>query len=124
MPDLNDLTRCQSKRKQTPGIFAKGLSCPILHSLHGLVTIFVLFTAIVTSAANMGFANTGSTWKNDVLHTEVVNRHFNITVNKLHHVVLMTGGDSNDCYTFKEMLQQPDKADFIQAMVKEVQDHE
>ena len=30
----------------------------------------------------------------------------------------------NETYTFKEMLQQPDKNDFILAMMKEIQDHE
>ena len=58
-----------------------------------------------------------------VLHTEAINRHFDGTVNKVHHYVLATSCD-NDTYTLKEMLQQDDCAEFITAMVKEITDHE
>ena len=37
---------------------------------------------------------------------------------------MMTEVDTNDVYTMKEVMKQPDIADFIQAMVKEVADHE
>ena len=59
-----------------------------------------------------------------VFHSERVNVHFDNTLNKVHHAVLMSGGDSNDIYTFKQMLQEPDRAELIQAMIQEVKDHE
>ena len=39
-------------------------------------------------------------------------------------MAFMEEKENNDTYTYKEMLKQPDSTDFIQAMIKEVQDHE
>ena len=49
---------------------------------------------------------------------------FDSTINSVHEMVFSAMQEQNECYTFKEMLQQEDKADFIDAMVKEVWDHE
>ena len=38
-------------------------------------------------------------------------------------MALATEKEDNECYTFK-MLKQPDAADFIKAMMKEIADHE
>lgn len=51
-----------------------------------------------------------------------MNRHFDGTVNALHHAVLMTEVDTNDVYTMREM-KQPDFPAFIDAMINEVGDH-
>ena len=40
------------------------------------------------------------------------------------NVHLIEYNSDNETYTFKEMLQQEDKNEFIKAMLKEVQDHE
>lgn len=45
-------------------------------------------------------------------------------LNTIHHAVLSTMAGDNDTYTLKQMLQQNDKNDFIEAMKKEVLDHE
>ena len=45
-------------------------------------------------------------------------------MNSLHHFALLAGKENNESYTFKEMLRQPDAADFVQAMIKETDDHE
>ena len=39
-------------------------------------------------------------------------------------MVLLAGKEDNESYTFKEMIKQPDAADFIQAMMKEADAHE
>ena len=39
-------------------------------------------------------------------------------------MALVAEKQDNEAYTFKEMLKQPDAADFIQAMMKEANDHE
>ncbi len=36
----------------------------------------------------------------------------------------MAGKENNECYTFKEMLLQPDKREFLEAMLKETNEHE
>ena len=38
-------------------------------------------------------------------------------------MALATEQDNNKIYTFKQMLQQEDKADFVEATMKEVSDH-
>jgi hypothetical protein len=41
----------------------------------------------------------------------------------MHHFCYAAITNENDSYTFKNMLQQPDKAQFIKAMTKEVEAH-
>ena len=126
MPDLNDLTCRRSRRQKKPSVASKESNDPITRRLHGLMTFLVLFTAVAGKFAGSiasGPQYCMTTWEKAVKHSERINLHFDNTLNAVHHAVLMTGGDSNDVYTFKEMLAQPDKADFIEAMMKEVSDH-
>ena len=53
------------------------------------------------------------------LHDMAVN--VDDTLNELSPFALLS--DSNDSYTMREMLRQPDKAEFIAAMGLEVNDH-
>lgn len=39
-------------------------------------------------------------------------------------MVLASGKENNECYTFKEMLSQPDRKEFLEAMLKETAEHE
>ena len=39
-------------------------------------------------------------------------------------MALLAGKENNESYTYKDMLKQPDRADFIRAMLKETDDHE
>ena len=57
------------------------------------------------------------------LHIEKVNTHFDGSINALHRAFLTAEAGDNDVYTLKKMLQQDDKNDFFQAMVKEINDH-
>ena len=52
------------------------------------------------------------------------NKCFDGTLNSLHHMALLAGKENNETYTFKEMLKQPDSKSFVEAMLKEVNDHE
>ena len=52
------------------------------------------------------------------------NQIFDNTLNALHPMALVTEKENIEYYTFKQMLQQEDKADFIKAMIKEISDHE
>ena len=53
------------------------------------------------------------------------NQLFDDTLNSLHPTALATEKEDNESYTFKQMLKQPDAADFFKAtMKKETADHE
>ena len=52
------------------------------------------------------------------------NQSFDSTLNALHPMALLAEKESNESYTFCQMLKQPDAADFIHAMIKEADDHE
>ena len=54
----------------------------------------------------------------------VINANFDQSLNQIHHMVLAAGKSFNEVYTFREMLKQEDKKDFVEAMVKEIEDHE
>jgi chloramphenicol O-acetyltransferase len=58
-----------------------------------------------------------------IQHFHQLNMQFDGTLNHLHHMVLATEA-SNETFTFKEAMQETDYRDFIQAMIKEVDDHE
>ena len=55
--------------------------------------------------------------------TELINRQFDDSINAFHHTCLAVEAGDNDTYTLKQMLTQDDKNSFIEAMVKEVEDH-
>ena len=59
-----------------------------------------------------------------VYHTQMVNQHFDGTWNHINPFAYSTEQSGNDVYTFKEMLKQPDKNEFIKAMMAEIKDHE
>lgn len=113
MPDLDAMTLRRSKRTPKP---------------KKIFTLFILFTAIAGCFASCGRgfsqAPLRSSLERAVEQCHRVNAHFDQTLNVVHHAVLMAGSESNDVYTFKEMLKQEDAASFIEAMVKEVGDHE
>lgn len=52
------------------------------------------------------------------------NQLFDNTLNSLHPMVLVAEKQDNEAYTSKEMLRQPDAAEFIKAMMREANDHE
>ena len=59
-----------------------------------------------------------------VYQCEIVNSNFDKSLNQIHHMVLATGQTSNEVYTFKDMLKEDDRVDFIDAMEKEISAHE
>jgi hypothetical protein len=63
------------------------------------------------------FAQTVDRW-------EMANTLYDETLNDMHHFCYAAITNENDSYTFKNMLQQPDKAEFVKAMTKEVEAHE
>ena len=58
----------------------------------------------------------------EVFHRK--NTHFDGTLNAFSTWALAALNDSNDVYTYHDILKEQDNAKFIEAMIKEVQDHE
>ena len=54
----------------------------------------------------------------------MINTNFDETLNFSDPTVCASSTTDNEAYSFKEMLQQPDKSEFIKAMLDEIQDHE
>ena len=52
-----------------------------------------------------------------------LNTHFDGTLNDVSAFSLATINDTNDAYTFSEMLRQDDVPEFVHAMIKEINDH-
>ena len=69
-----------------------------------------------TIAQNFAFAS--------VQRFHSANKCFDNTLNALHPMVLMAGKENNETFTFQQMLKEKDCPDFVQAMKKEVDDHE
>ena len=59
-----------------------------------------------------------------VYHTKEIQKHFDGTLNYMNPLTYVTEKSDNETYTFREMLCQEDKNQFIMAMNKEIKDHE
>ena len=112
MPDLNNLTCRRSTRvRRKTQFFSLFVACAA-----------VFTSSLVTTATY--FTNPLDSLNKAVLHSQRVNTHFDGTLNSLHHAALTAAAGDNDTYTLKDVFKQDDKSEFIQAMMKEVNDHE
>ena len=70
------------------------------------------------------------TEKNATFNQHVMNRFHEVnelydgTFNKVHHLLFATNISSNDSFTFRNTTKQDDKLAFVDAMEKEIIDHE
>ena len=55
---------------------------------------------------------------------EELNEHYDGTTNQIHFLSFTTDISSNEVFTYKEAMNQEDKHLFVDAMQKEVADHE
>ena len=53
-----------------------------------------------------------------------VNEMYSGTLNEVHHLLYATGISSNDSFKFRNAMKQDDKLAFVDAMGKEISDHE
>ena len=53
-----------------------------------------------------------------------VNELYEGTLNEVHHLLYATEISFNDSFTFRNATKQDDKLDFVDAMEKEISDHE
>ena len=54
----------------------------------------------------------------------VVNVLYDGTLNEVHHLLYATDISSNESFTFRNAMKQDNKLDFVDAMEKEISDHE
>ena len=52
------------------------------------------------------------------------NELFDGTINQIHNFALATDLSNNEVFTFTQAMRQDDRAQFVDAMMKEVRDHE
>ena len=72
--------------------------------------------ATIKSGASSAF----TTAQSAVYQFEEVNTNFDNTCNDMLHHVYSVSKEANESYTFKEMLQQEDKHEFMRAMLKDI----
>ena len=69
--------------------------------------------------------NPNSTFTEQVMNRfHEVNKLYDGTLNEVHHLFYATGISSNKSFKFRNEIQQDDKLSFIDAMEKEITDHE
>jgi hypothetical protein len=124
MPDLNDLTCRRSRRiRKTTEKVASSSSATVRRMFGLFVACTAMASGLLETCQSSNLPSSASIVQKVALHTERLNTHFDGTINTLHHAVLTTAFGDNDMYTMKDMFKQNDSAKFIQAMVKEVDDH-
>ena len=104
-----------------PSAKAKESLDKTINKLFGLACLFPMVYCGMLSGELINRGGTSAVTK-AVYHLERIKSQFDGTINSLHHAFLSTV--DNGTYTLKDMLQQPDKAEFIKAMQSEVSDHE
>ena len=62
--------------------------------------------------------------KAKVNHLQNITKLYDGTINKCHHYLLNSDALTNDVYTLSQVLKQGDLKEFVNAMVKEIKDHE
>ena len=122
LPNLDDMSLRRSKRSQKPSEKGAAIRTSAQKKFFNLFSTFCLFTvAALTTSANLVPSTMA---QKVVLHAEKFTSNFDGTLNSFHHAALMAAPGDNDTYTFKNMLQEDDKNEFISAMMKEIKDHE
>ena len=112
VPDLDSITSRRSGRIRTKSTRLRDyVSFFTLYSLAALTSVGTLFNSPQTVPSRM------------MAHMSLVNQHFDGAFNYFHPFALVSTTD-NDTFTLKDMLKQDDRADFIKAMVLELDDHE
>eukprot|EP00978_Attheya_sp_CCMP212_P014686 scaffold37545_cov64-Attheya_sp.AAC.1 len=99
-----------------------------LRKVYGLFSLMCFATVALTTDAVRGTAFAVQKTKAFFVQTldrlECANTLFDETLNEMHLFCFTATKNDNDTYSFREMLNQPDKVSFLEAMMKEVDAHE
>ena len=58
-----------------------------------------------------------------MLYPQTVEMNVDGSINNMHPLCMATSSGKNDTYHFHDAMQQPDREEFIKAMIKELKDH-
>ena len=86
-----------------------------------LTTLFC-FGAMLTSPKST-MKSSLTTAQSAAHQLQAVNKNFDTTCNDMLHHVFSFAKEANESYTLKEMIQQDDQNQFVEAMTKEIVDH-
>ena len=88
----------------------------------GLFSLIALATNVVVPQHQ---TEKNATFTQQVMNRfQEVNELYDSTLNEVHHLVYATNISSNVSFTFRNAMKQDDKLAFVDAMEKEISDHE
>ena len=121
MPEIVNLQ--ESGLRRSPRIAAQKDKGSITRSV--LTTLFCFGAILGNPIASVGLSTKAAftTAQSAVYQFEQVNENFDSTCNDILHHVYSAAKEANESYTFKEMLSQDDRDQFVEAMQKEINDH-
>jgi len=128
--NLNEsgLRRSERIRNVREDAAAKGRKA---HAIYGATTK-VLFSLLTLFALTSEFTmpchsklSRHATYRDRLMQKyHEVNEHYDGTLNQVHHLSLLTEVSSNEVFTYHQAMKQKDRLAFVEAMEKEVADHE
>ena len=113
LPDLNELTRRRSSRNVKPSKKVIESEDKTVKRMFGLATNI---PKLVKDAESKIYAF--------VTHLENIRTLFDDSINECHYFAFNASAATNDVYTLKQMLRLENIKPFIEAMMKEIEDHE
>ena len=87
-------------------------------------SFFLKFCFFGIAASTIILSHPCSLFSRSIFHAHSINSLYDESFNYLHPFALAADTNDNETYHYSDMMKQPDRADFIQAMTKEVNDHE
>ncbi len=89
-----------------------------------IIEVVCLWSNLATSIQPSAVFSHGQASINSIKNeVDIVNANFDGTLNAIHHMAFVAGKESNECYTYQDMLKQDDAKNFIKAMLVETREH-
>lgn len=82
---------------------------------------FYPYSWYTLGSPNLGIGQDSTAW--NARKQEILQLNFDGTLNSIQPLAYVANQGTNDVFTFREAMQQEDRAEFIKAMVQEIQDH-
>ena len=128
-PHENGLRRSPRLKEQREKEAAKKRKAHVTFGTAATTKVMVVLFSLFAFASNFTMPkhrlNPDATFTESAMNRfHEVNELYDGTLNQVHHFLFSTDISSNECFTFREAMQQEDKMSFVVAMEKEIQDHE
>ena len=109
----------KAKKRKAHVTFGTAAATKALFGLFSLISLASTFTM-----PNHRKGYTPTYTENVMNRFHEVNELYDGTLNNVHHFLYSTELSSNECFTFQQAMKQDDKMNFVEAMEKEISDHE